>query len=213
LWSTIKEFIEVGYYLAGIGLFGTFIIGLKQLEVLKKDLNDRNQRAAVEKSLEFLHFYSNELLPLCNEYQKQLKTEITNPCNVKHLFNNDFILDVSSLGKDILTETIVRDKIGATHILNRLEFFSTAMLNGVADADLVYSSVSKHFCDVVEEEYVLLCIQRGRNPDTLFKNVVELYNVWKKRQEIENLAIERTNVEKKISQLGSNKDLKKPIGL
>jgi hypothetical protein len=213
-WFVIlKEIIELLYYLAGVGLFGTLIVGLLQLNVLKKDLQIRNKRASVEKSLEFLKYYSDELLPLINKYYRELNKEIPKPKSVKHLINETFTLNPKELDKEIIAETIVREKMGVTQILNKLEFFSIAMLNGITDESLIFTPVARDFCETFEDQYVVIALHRS-NGIAPYNNIVELYKVWNNKLEIEKLESEMDEkAGKMLSMLQNRKSVKRPIGL
>jgi hypothetical protein len=213
-WFVIlKEIIELLYYVAGVGLFGTLIVGLLQLNVLKKDLQIRNKRASVEKSLEFLKYYSDELLPLINKYYRELNKEIPKPKSVKHLINETFTLNPKELDKEIIAETIVREKMGVTQILNKLEFFSIAMLNGITDESLIFTPVARDFCETFEEQYVVIALHRS-NGIAPYNNIVELYKVWNNKLEIEKLESEMDEkAGKMLSMLQNRKSVKRPIGL
>lgn len=211
--NNIKNIIELLYYIAGIGLFGTLIVAVVQLKVLKKDLHDRNKRAAVEKSLELLNFFASELVPLINKYINRVNTEIKNPKNVKHLMNDEFSLNIEEIAdKEILSEAIIRGTFGNMDILNHLEFFSVAMLNGVADEGIVFTPVGKLFCECVEREYITIAGLRS-NGKAPFNNLVELYTKWHNKLELEKLELEKLKTEEKMSSLNqSNNEVDPPIG-
>ncbi|WP_129692307.1 DUF4760 domain-containing protein [Gottfriedia acidiceleris] len=211
MWGNLKEIIQVLYNLSGIALVATVIIGIKQLKLLKTDLQVRNKRAAVEKSLEYLSFFSDDFLPYCAQYQNDLKEELPNPKSYNHLFDGNFYIEDRHIDKEMIAELIVKESKGIMNLINKLEFFSTAMLNGVSDEKIVFTPVAKVFCEFIEREHVYISVQRSSN-GVPFENLIRLYKDWKKNIESEKAKIEKLEAEKKMNTIGEQK-FKKPIGL
>lgn len=210
MWDSIKEVIETAYYISGIILVMGVVLGLKQLKILKKDLEDRNKRAAVEKSLEYLNLFATTILGAISEFNGKLKKELPKQKDSEHLFDGKFNIDIEKLNKELIVETLVVQKLGATTILNQLEFFSVAMLNGVADENIVFTPASKVYCRFIEEQHLLLSIMR--NQGAPYANLVKLYGKWKDRLEVEQLELQKIEAENKIKEKGNSYQAKPPIG-
>jgi len=211
VWVQIKDIVEFLYYISGIGLLTTVILGIIQLKVLKKDLHDRNKRAAVEKSLELLAFFSDHFFPAVSEYTAKVKTENGKPCDTKSYFDGKFYINLKDLPKELMVESIIKDKCGLTHLLNKLEFFSIAILNSVADENLIYTPVAGSFCDFVEREHINISVMRANGIP--FKNLIDLYEKWKKKMAVEKAILQKLEADDKIKEIGNGHEFKKPIGL
>jgi hypothetical protein len=208
--EVIRPFLEALYFIASIFMATTVIIGIRQIQILKSDIEIRNKRAAVEKSLEYLNFYSSQLLPARAKYREELHKRVTKLADTSHLLNKEFKLSVDDLSKEIISECLLKDELGASHILNQLEFFSAAMLNRIADEDLVFTPVAHSFCQIVEEEFVLIALYRANSVP--FENVVKLYNKWSKRLEVQKYELQKAEAEQKILQMGNDHKANPPIG-
>lgn len=55
-------------------LIGTIIIGITQIKLLKKDIEIRNRRLAIEKSIEFMDRLAAKAIPLADTYKGKLRT-------------------------------------------------------------------------------------------------------------------------------------------
>jgi hypothetical protein len=52
LEANLRPLLELLYFISGIGLISTIIIGVKQIKIIKLDNEKRDTRLAVEKSIE-----------------------------------------------------------------------------------------------------------------------------------------------------------------
>jgi hypothetical protein len=209
--ETIRPILEALYFIASICLVTTVIIGIIQLRLLKKDLETKNKRTAIEKSLEYLNFFASHLLPSFNRFQGEFKKEVPEPVNTNNLKSDDFKLNIDDLPKEVIAELLVKEKLGLTDILNQLEFFSSAMLNGVAEEEMVYKPIANIYFEIIEAEHVLLSIHRSGG--TPYENLMVLYDKWKKRKQVEDALLQKQAAELKINQIGDQHKLKPPIGL
>ncbi|WP_413379278.1 hypothetical protein [Alkalihalobacillus sp. 1P02AB] len=243
--ETVKEWIEILYYLSGIllviGLYFAYrqiIVANKsielatknidlvreqiastneqvksaseQLDLMKKDSNDRHKRASVEKSLEYLSLYANNILVEEEQFVLNLRNMEIDKEDDKSLFTRDFKIDPNSLEEDMLRIVIEKQNLGLIHIFNRLEYFSIAILCGLADEEIVFIPISKSYCNFIEWNYQYLSILRYEG--TPYKNLVELYNVWSNRLEVERLTLQVKETEDMIKQRdGIHK--RSPIGV
>ena len=210
MWSDIQVVIETAYYVSGVFLLIGIGIGLYQLKILKKDLSDRNQRAAAEKSLEYLDFFSTSIMPAMEKYDNAMEVEVTKRESVSSLNDGKFLLVPGDLNKELTAETIISHRLGIIRILNQLEFFGVAMLHGVADESIVFTPVGKVFCRFVEDEYVPLSLLRSEGVP--YKNLVELYSVWSSRIEYEALQLQKEEAENKMKKQGEAHKVRRPIG-
>lgn len=232
-WLDITQMVlENLYYISGIGMLATVIIGLTQLKLLKgqlillkKDIELKNERETIQKSLEYLNWFSEfilrygtyrkgflkikekfieEIVP--KEDREFVKKEFEQHENIK-LESSETFTSSSSRYSSVL---FCMHQAKSEHILNQLEYFAAAMMSGLANEELAYTPLSQIYCQIVEDFYCELCDSRGENPE-LFSNIVALYQIWKSRREKNELQGQHKLISEKLSQIPDTKI--KSIGL
>lgn len=207
-YNSVRDFIESIYHIAGIALVWGIIVGIRQLnvgvqqlnlvkeelEVVKKDFQVRNKRASVEKSIEYLNWFATDFIPQTAKYGKgldhtQAKAYSTNQASI-------FFFDEAIPKRDADIDLSIQNKMdaGALDLVNQLEFFSAAMMSGLADEELAFNPLGLIFCEFVEHNYDVYCYLRDGGKDTMFSNTIGLYRMWKER-------IEAIELEKKSEEL------------
>lgn len=175
-----RPIFETLYFIASIGLFATVIIGLYQIKLLKKDMGDRNKRAAIEKSIEYLNWFATSFIPSFEEYVDKIKKAgIVNhigPYN-DFIFTQDFNIHIP----DVRNSVDKFKEYNGLSLANELEFFSAALRSGLADEELVYNPIAEFYCNSIETFYVGYCEFRKDSDSPLFTNSVQLYMMWKGR--------------------------------
>lgn len=222
------EYLEPLYYLASIALFASVIIGLYQLKLLKTDIRNKNKRAAMEKSLEYLDWFSSEFFPSMNHYRNRYyeirdkMIENASDETKKRLIDGfkrqvDFDIkpnDTFSKDTDELKPFVVimscMESARSDIILNQLEFFSAAMVSGLADEKLAFNPLSDAYCVIIEDLYIILCKYRGEN-SKLYSNIVKLYGIWKSRINKQILEGQHREISEQISQIADTHI--KPFGI
>ena len=61
---SIRNLLELLYFISGLITAIAALLGLKQLQLLKTDIRTRNERAAREKAIEFSIRYSDIFVPM-----------------------------------------------------------------------------------------------------------------------------------------------------
>ncbi|KJB84846.1 hypothetical protein AZ66_28440 [Paenibacillus sp. E194] len=210
-WFIIREGLDAVYKVSGIVLVLGVFLGLAQLRLLKKDIKDRNMRAAAEKSMEYLAYYQKEIISTASEYKNKVTEEIKEPAKFDHLINKDFILKGVHLEKELIADSIIKQRCGIIPILNRLEFFSAAVESRITDEELLYPPLSKIFCEFIEEEFIWIAVARTRG-GAPYKNLISLYNKWSKRMEVDKLKLQMKETAHKIREQGNDYHSSPPIG-
>lgn len=230
--ENIRLILELLYYLSGIILGGgvifailqikqgilqldllkqQLVIGVEELNLLKKDNEDRYKRAAVEKSIEYLKLYAERIIPASDLYNRKLKEEIPDPTDTSHLFDGKFNLNFETLDQLIKIEIIVKQKSGAIQLLNELEFFCAAINAGLTDEDLVFTPTAKNFCKLIKRDHLVISVMRNRG--TPYKNLLEVFNKWSARLEIEEDQLQIQEATNRIKEKEHVSKFKPPIGL
>lgn len=189
----IHTLYELSGILLGIGLV---ITGL-QLRLLKKDMLTRSRRSAAEHSIAYLEMYSDKILNTNGNsnkvvgdvaYKKFLESKkkdsslnIDGSCFFEvHYQNHKFDYPLDDVRSDEFQDAFWRVDSGIVTVLNHLEIFSVAMIEGVADEKIAFAPTSKHFCRFVKENYLGICKIRQQVP---YENVVKLFELWNSRLE------------------------------
>lgn len=167
----------------------------KQLEFIKIDIQSRNDRLAVEKSIDYLSLFANSILPKMELYwatlpkRKEIIVSNWNPSET------DYYLDLVSLPEDekseILEELDSRRNKDVLLILNNLELFSAGIIHGLGKEDVVYDPVAGEFIKFISNEIVEISSQRYLGIP--YTNTIKLYRIWKSRKK---LATETLQIEK-----------------
>ncbi|WP_143763758.1 hypothetical protein MKX34_11875 [Paenibacillus sp. FSL R5-0636] len=209
-WIVLKDILGVLYSLSGIVLIIGVFVGIGQLKLLKKDLDIRNRRLAVETSLQYLNIYATEIIPEYEKYAREFKKEVPKPSTSDHLFDGSFNLSLDQFSKELLAESIIKQKLGLISIYNRYEFFATGILNKLTDEDLVFIPTGKDFCETIRNEHLVISL--FRNLGTPYKNTIELYHKWQDRIDIEILELQKQEADAKIREKGDSYKSSPPIG-
>jgi hypothetical protein len=170
--------LELGYFVSGIVsaivLLGGAIIGLRQLHLLKEDIEHMSQRAASEKALETIQSY----LILMQDIAKY-ESEAT----AAHLSLYEGDVTDFSLNTDWSTSNLAaRQDLGAIDIVNKLEYVAAMFTTSAADKDIGFRMIGASFCRFVKGNYDIISVCRHVNPPTLYcQDIVALYEEWSKR--------------------------------
>jgi hypothetical protein len=226
-WEIAEIILRWLYYLAGVGLIFTLILGIRQLRLLQSDMKIRNQRASFEKTIEYLDWYSEFFDTLSkfrrdfNEMGKSLSETI--PPDKQKMFiesvnieydgkvePDDTFSDFKNEFSLYKTRVDVMKIAGALDVLNQLEIFAAVMNCRIADEEMAFTPLSDAYCQTVQSFYLVLCQQRGENPK-LYSNIVGLYRMWQSRIDKNNIEDEINQKFARLSQLTDNK--KPPLGV
>jgi hypothetical protein len=175
LIQNIKPSIEVLSFITNIFLFATVIIGIKQLRMVKDDNHTRNERAAKEKSIEYLKWFSSEYVLEINDFVQKLNASNISKYKgpITSAFKYDDNLDNQNVNRYI-RYTVNND---ANELLNKLEYFSVGVVSGIADKKILERPLARPFVSFVILMYPTICWSR-RHDDSTYSGLVELFNEW-----------------------------------
>lgn len=210
-FENIKSIFELLYFVAGIALLVGIYLTFKQLKLMREDMVNNYKRNAVEKSIEYLNWFATSLLPLLNKsYEAIQGKKVIVYDNLKE-YSFEFNDEVK-LNKEVLESVRVKVSADFEDVSNQLEYFSAAMVSGLADEKLAFSPLAKMYCNYVEISYDLYCQSRSaKQGKTLYKNTIELYNMWSVRLRELELNESKMKLDKEIASL--NPKSINPIGL
>jgi hypothetical protein len=199
LW--VRPILELLYFLASIGLFASVFIGLRQLKLVKEDIKVRNKRASVEKSIEYLNMFATDFIPKITDKIKEINESklavYKGPFNPKFVFDHNCDLK-SQVIKDYY---LLCYEIDVVYILNELEFFSAALVSGLADEELAFNPLADFYCSTVERFYVTICANRENGDSRMYSNIINLYGTWKDRLHKMELESKRREIDENISKI------------
>lgn len=233
IFSVSRSFLEIIYFLSGIAVAIVAIIGLKQLRIaleqlktsikqveigmnqvsvgieqvslLKQDIETRNQRQAVEKSIEFIEKYKKVIFPLASQHHKTMSELNYEPYSKEVLDIKDFPFSNWEEWKSAVDKVM---KTEIFDIFNELELFSSAFISRLADEQLAFQPLGKTFVNLIEKNYDLFCVCRVTAP---YINTSKLYMIWKHRIKKRELDKESKKLEDVRTLIKDTKII--PIGL
>lgn len=198
----IQIIIEMLYYISGPILAIGVIFAYKQLVLVKNDIKTKNQRSAVEKSVEYMDWYANVFIPEHEDFKKKLRNQKDVKLNYNFegdnfKFPEPLTVDRTSLNRCI----VVKSDAGFVSLANQLEFFSYVMTNGLADEEQVFLPIGELFVDFMNQNQELYCQLRDNDNDNKFSYSVKLYKLWNNRIEREKLDKQAGEIEEKRSSI------------
>lgn len=197
-FGTFKEILEILYYAAGTGMIITLILGLKQLKVMKQDIEIRNKREAVEKSMFYLGEFSKNTIPKMNKIMSSITDE--DIPNMTASMNEMFLPDETHKDEEVQSFIHKVNKAGALDILNQLEFFSAAIIHGLADEEVAYKPTVKTYTSMVAFLYPSICNYRANDLHG-FTNIMELFKIWNGKLQKDNMQLAKQQLEQNISKI------------
>lgn len=195
--STVRPWLELLYFAAGIILALGIAFAYAQLRVLKKDLRLRNVRASREKALDACDRYFDRYVPLANAYLKE-----RDAANLPSYSGSIGDFTKSSIAANWKQSAEARFNIFSwSDALNQLEAISASFRSEVADSETAYPIIGRSLVRAVELHYDLLALSRRESASPLYSCTVWLYNQWKPRLQMEELGKQREAVDEQLNSL------------
>jgi len=161
------------YYLAGV--FSPFVglLVIFQIVATANDIKLRNSRQEINLAVEALRRSSIELhIKLSNVHK------IT---GYRHYVGEISTFRLDSLPREeerIAREFYDRNVEKVSELLNEIELFAIAFIDGTANKDIGRRVNGPAFIRLVKENYHFICIARNEE-STVYQSVVDLYRAWK----------------------------------
>lgn len=216
LLSYIKEWIEYLYYMSGIGMLITIFIGLRQLKLVKADIKVKNQRAAAEKTMDFLAWFSEKFVKKYSNRMREINREkydekLSN-FNYNEYVKKNYILNENEISDEAGRYIQILGRNEGVDTLNELEYMSFAFVQGVADEEIAFNSLSNLFCEAVEQHYILLMYYRSiREQQNLYSNVTELYEIWNTRIQNDKKDLSIKQLNEQVVEISNTKEVEKKV--
>lgn len=157
------------------------VFGLRLIAIAKKDIKTRSQRESATSALQKIE-----------EFKKILESSLTfNATLREHNIQkyNEECGDFIATPKVLRWPGVSNIKCvnAALHLANDLESFSAYFMHGVADEKVAFTPASLEFCAMVKSIYPYISAMRDNETHNLYKNVIQLYQIWSKRLKNENI--------------------------
>ncbi len=186
-WCTVRDVLEVLYFVAGIVIACAAVAALWQIKVAKDDIRTRSRREATELAAKQCGVLSEKLIPAATALRKQLEAK---NLAVKFALNDARFVPGSLAAKPEVTEAWLGQMTTAMLIapvikhLNDLEAFAMYFASGAADEELAYTVAAATFCFEIESYAPVLIRLKALGPPRgsgQFANVCTLYKLWSER--------------------------------
>ncbi|MDD2698821.1 MAG: hypothetical protein PHF17_08485 [Arcobacteraceae bacterium] len=199
---TTKDWFEMAYFITGGPVLATIAaVGLYQLNLMKEQIKSDREifkinsiRESIKLANEQCNIYLTTIIQKADNLDSLLEKKKMN-----YVFEKNHIpytIEKDKIKFENLNEklkklaVIINDKEVAKEILsllNSIESFSNNFTSKVADDDTAYKAVGKTFTDTVERYISLVVLPENSAKTKYYKNIIELFLLWKNRQEQENL--------------------------
>ena len=168
---------------------------------MSEDYQTKNKSASIEKSIEYLNLFATDFIPKASLYSEEIQKKGIEM--YRGPLNKDFKFDrnCNPNSEYIQTHLQVSFENGSPNILNQFEFFSAAMMSGLADEELAFVPLGKIYCKFVREMYVPICYLRREEDATNYSNTINLFNNWNARIEKLSLEKNRNKLDEQISEI------------
>lgn len=170
------------------------IISFLSLAAVYYDYRHRKNKERAEKSVDIAKVFAQKIItPLSFLYAFFEKNEIDKIIKKVHFLKfEDF--DIDELKSNYLSDDIQNylkqmnnndpeNKIRSiiTDTLNILEYLSMYINTKVADEKYIYNSLHQQFLQSIWLLYFEISLVNTDNKDKYYTNIIQLYNVWKKK--------------------------------
>lgn len=200
--TLVHDFLELLYFLSGIGLLIIGFWGLKQLNlakeqiaIAKKEIKTNSERESALLAAKQCEIFADKFLPPISKLISLTGNDKGLPkySGKTYTFQVDsnFAKNAPSFFKKWSTNTEAMDIMAK--LLNDLEAFSVYFTKKIADESIAFQSLGDVYCKTIED-FLYPFITVSRKDKNLFSNVVELYNLWRDRIRTQQLELELDNL-------------------
>ncbi len=213
-WQTLKNVIEILYYLSGPALVVIAAIGLYQLYLAKRDIQLRSQREAATLAAAEARHFNTRIIELTTQARSATFAEKIELYEGEvGDFSPDSVKD-AALGRlwdDAHHQPKAAQALGVINsLLNELEAFALYFTKGVADEEIAFVAVGRYFCDLVRRYYPVIAKSRTEKQEDAFQPIVDLYHIWHARVAEPSLKKKAEAIKQELASLP--KPRVKPIG-
>ena len=187
--DALRSFLEILYFIAGIGLFVVAIIALQQIRIAKTDIKTRIYREAAKEAAVQITHWVDVIIPSMNKltsYQDEINFEPLR-CSMER-FDMEELRSKGSKAQSQQQNAVHLFKADSEfrkrtlYAANMVEASAMYFSTGIADEEMAFMPLSKVFCGFVEETFFLYCGTRKQDQLNDWVYTVKLYRVWSQRR-------------------------------
>jgi len=181
LIDTSKSLLENLYYVSGILILITVVIGIIQISLTKKISQTNSRREAALLSLKQIELYTTQIMPLISKIDFDIpSTTDIRAYELKEFCRNEL---QKKFTKDQFENRLIKSLAQSAELvtaMNAIDTFAICFVNELADEKIAFSSIGLSFVLTVESLYFDLSISVHDNSN-FFENVLKLYDIWSKK--------------------------------
>jgi len=204
---TLREILEILYFLSGPTLVIVVVIGLRQLKISKDISRISAKRESYRLAAEQCGYYFTHTIPLQNELDKSIRDKKVTFFNESKVQINGGKIKIQ-YPKNTDLEQLINITPEILKVYNNMEAFSLFFISGVADDVIGFSSVGATFCYEVRKLLpdLMLSASKGEH----FKNIMKLFLLWDARLQAEGIMRDKKALEAKLQAIDT-KEIR-PVG-
>ena len=187
--DALRSFLEILYFIAGIGLFFVASIALQQIWIAKTDIKTRIYREAAKEAAVQITHWADVIIPSMNKlisYQNKIPFQRLS-CSMER-FDMEELDSQDSKARSHqqkAVDLLMKDsEFGDLTLdaVNLVEASAVYFCTGVADEEMAFMPLSAVFCDFVERTFFFYCSMRKQDHLNRWDYTVKLYRVWSQRR-------------------------------
>jgi hypothetical protein len=194
-WNDFRSIIEAAYLISGPLLVAGLGIGLRQLKLTRELARRAATREAHSIAVEYCRDYLAQVIPSLDALDKAIVTKGVRFFDETQVAILPDRIEVQTPKLEHLQklESVAPELAAA---LNRLEAFAVAFVTGVASETVAFAAVGHTFVSSVHKLLPAMVLIGG---DHSFQHALQLYKLWRSREEAKTLT---ARIKKAESELG-----------
>ncbi|MGO7369860.1 hypothetical protein ACC680_23455 [Rhizobium ruizarguesonis] len=203
----IRPYFEILYFITGGPVLAVLaFLALKQVRLAEKSISISSKRDAFRIAAQQVHFYMTDVIPALNSLDEMIKEKKINfLAAARSVVENGKISVEFNLSDDEIKK-FMEIAPDCTNALNRMESFCVPFCAELASENVAFKSVGSTFVHSVNKLLPIVAMSDGH-----YKNIKDLFYIWKSRIESEKLNKESNLIKEKLERFKDRKII--PIGL
>ncbi|MEK7074353.1 MAG: hypothetical protein AAB968_01150 [Patescibacteria group bacterium] len=203
-----KDVLELISYFSQAGLLIVGIFALRQIRIAKQDIAIRSKRESIILAANQIEYLRKEFFLKMGRLN-QIYESINGMKAPKHRFENFLLKELNDerskianiIQKSLKSLENKEFNLLVQELMNLLEGFSVYFIEGVADEQVAFKPLGQVFCDFIEENFFIYCVQRDQEKMNYFDNTIALYKLWSKQKIVQELHDHRYEIDEKLKKI------------
>lgn len=216
-WNMVGAAGDAIAAVVAIALLVVAIIGLRSLNIAKRDIATRNKREARTSAIERAREFADEIIPANGKiltafaekkipvFAKDASAVVFGPEEKKKV--GEAHKWFATLPPELRDDTI--------QLLNRLESWAMHFIHALADSKMAYGPCAPIYCTIVMQLYPVLVFYRNDESSGDYPNVVHLFEAWYEPKRLAENNLKRQELFQQLVKLqtkGPKPTLPNPLG-